>query len=60
MIMARQSPGYVQKQLGHTSIAITMDIYCHWIPGEGRSGVEAVLMGEVLAKSCTVTAYNCI
>jgi len=46
MLMAHQSPGYVQKQLGHSSIAITMDIYCHWIPGEGRSGLEAALLGE--------------
>ncbi len=29
MLMAHQSPGYVQKQLGHSSISITMDIYCH-------------------------------
>jgi len=46
LLMAHQSPGYVQKQLGHSSIAITMDIYCHWIPGEGRSGLEAALGGE--------------
>jgi integrase len=41
--MAHQSPGYVQKQLGHSSISITMDIYCHWIPGEGRAGLEQAL-----------------
>jgi len=46
MLMAHQSPGYVQKQLGHSSISITMDIYCHWIPGEGRSGLEKALLGE--------------
>jgi integrase len=46
MLMAHQSPGYVQKQLGHSSISITMDIYCHWIPGEGRSGLEAALLGD--------------
>lgn len=45
LLMAHQSPGYVQKQLGHTSIRITMDIYCHWIPGEGRDGLEAALAG---------------
>ena len=45
LLMAHQSPGYVQKQLGHSSIAITMDIYCHWIPGEGRQGLEAALGG---------------
>jgi len=46
LLMAHQSPGYVQKQLGHSSISITMDIYCHWIPGEGRNGLEAALGGE--------------
>jgi len=44
--MAHQSPGYVQKQLGHSSISITMDIYCHWIPGEGHDGLEEALGGE--------------
>ena len=46
LLMAHQSPGYVQKQLGHSSISITMDIYCHWIPGEGRGGLEAALGGD--------------
>jgi integrase len=46
LLMAHQSPGYVQKQLGHSSISITMDIYCHWIPGEGREGLEEALGGE--------------
>jgi len=36
---------YVQRQLGHSSIAITVDIYGHWIPGEGRAGLEAALAG---------------
>jgi integrase len=43
LLMAHQSPGYVQKQLGHSSISITMDIYCHWIPGGGRDGLEEAL-----------------
>jgi integrase len=46
LLMAHQSPGYVQKQLGHSSISITMDIYCHWIPGEGSDGLEEALGGE--------------
>jgi integrase len=46
LLMAHQSPGYVQKQLGHSSISITMDIYCHWIPGEGREGLEEALGGQ--------------
>ena len=46
LLMAHQSPGYVQKQLGHSSISITMDIYCHWIPGEGRGDLEEALGGN--------------
>ena len=41
VLMSHMSPGYVQKQLGHSSISITMDIYCHWIPTQGRQGLEA-------------------
>ena len=43
--MAHQSPGYVQRQLGHSSISITMDVYCHWMPGEGRAELEQALGG---------------
>ena len=50
LLMAHQSPGYVQRQLGHSSISITMDTYCHWIPGEGRDGLEDALSGT---RCCT-------
>lgn len=40
------SPMFVQKQLGHSSIAITCDIYGHWIPGAGRKGLESALSGK--------------
>jgi len=43
--MAHQSPAYVQKQLGHSSISITVDTYGHWISGEGRQGLEKALLG---------------
>jgi integrase len=46
LLMAHQSPGYVQRQLGHSSIRITMDIYCHWTPGEGRKDLEMALLGD--------------
>ncbi len=45
LLMAGVSPAYVQKQLGHSSISMTVDIYGHWIPGEGRAGLEAALAG---------------
>jgi len=45
LLMAHQSPAYVQKQLGHSSISITVDIYSHWVSGEGRQGLENALSG---------------
>jgi integrase len=45
LLMAHQSPAYVQKQLGHSSIKTTVDIYGHWISGEGRGGLDDALGG---------------
>ena len=45
LLMAGVSPAYVQKHLGHSSISMTVDIYAHWVPGEGRAGLEAALAG---------------
>jgi len=28
---------------GHSSISMTVDIYGHWVPVEGRAGLEAAL-----------------
>ncbi len=47
LLMAHQSPAYVQKQLGHHSISMTVDTYGHWIPGEGRGQLDAALGGDV-------------
>jgi len=33
---------YVSKQLGHSSIAVTVDLYGHFIPGADRHHVEAL------------------
>jgi hypothetical protein len=35
----------VQKQLGHSSFPITMDVYCRWFAGEGRGGLDEALKG---------------
>ena len=48
LLMNHMSPAHVQKQLGHSSISITVDIYGHWFQGEGRDGLE-----EALVFSCT-------
>lgn len=34
LIQAGVSPAYVQKQMGHRSIQVTIDVYGHLIPGE--------------------------
>jgi len=47
LLMAHQSPAYVKKQLGHSSISITVDTYGHWVSGEGRNGLEEALLGSV-------------
>lgn len=57
MLMAHQSPAYVQKQLGHSSISITVDIYGHWISGEGREGLEEALKpGQTLEQKTHTNA----
>ena len=43
LLMDHYSPAYVQKQLGHHSISMTVDIYGHWIPGEGKKDMEVTL-----------------
>lgn len=43
LLMAHISPAYVQKQLGHSSINITVDRYGHWIQGEGHHGLDEAL-----------------
>jgi integrase len=54
LLMAHQSPAYVQRQLGHSGIEITVNIYCHWIPGEGRRWLGSCTgRGRFGAKSCT-------
>ena len=43
LLTSGMSPAYVQQQLGHSSIQITVDVYGHLVPGEGREGLEAAL-----------------
>jgi len=46
LLMDHYSPAYVQKQLGHHSISMTVDIYGHWIPGEGKRDLASTLRGQ--------------
>jgi integrase len=45
LLVDHYSPAYVQKQLSHSSISITVDIYGHWIPGEGKKDLTKTLRG---------------
>jgi len=47
LLMEHYSPVYVQKQLGHHSITMTVDIYGHWIPGEGKKDLDHALRDTV-------------
>ena len=40
MIMKGANLVYVQKQLGHSSIQITVDLYTHWIDEGKREAVR--------------------
>jgi integrase len=46
LLMSHMSPAYVQKQLGHHSITMTVDTYGHWIPGEGKGDFNRTLSGK--------------
>jgi integrase len=35
-----QSPAYVQRQLGHASIQLTVDTYGRWLPMENKAAVD--------------------
>jgi integrase len=43
LLMDHHSPAYVQKQLGHHSISMTVDNYGHWLPGEGKKDLGGTL-----------------
>jgi hypothetical protein len=36
----KESPAYVQQQLGHASIQLTVDTYGHLVPASNRSAVD--------------------
>ena len=40
LIAANQSLVYIQKQLGHSSISMTVDVYGHLVPGANREAVN--------------------
>ena len=58
LLMNGESPAYVKEQMGHSSIQVTVDLYCHWIPGSNRHAVdrldEAVDIQKLKGESATI------
>lgn len=46
-LMDHYSPAQVQKQLGHSSITMTVDTYGPWIPGEGSKDLGRTLGDKI-------------
>jgi integrase len=40
LIQNGEAIAYVQEQLGHTSIKLTVDTYTHWMPGKNREAMD--------------------
>jgi len=54
MFAAKVHPKIVQERLGHSSIAITMDIYSHLMPnmqGEAAAAVDGALRAAIEKRS---------
>lgn len=58
LLMDHYSPAYVQKQLGHHSISMTVDIYRHWVPGEGKKDLTQTLHGPKANPGQTLTVVG--
>ena len=40
LLQQGESPAYVQRQLGHASIQLTVDTYGKWLPSENKGAVD--------------------
>jgi integrase len=49
MLSKGASPVYVKKQLGHSSIDITVDIYTHWIDDDENDQADLIEMRQSVA-----------
>lgn len=53
MLQQGESPAYVQRQLGHASIQLTVDTYGKWLPMGNKAAVDrldAVTVAETGSK----------
>jgi integrase len=39
----------VQKQLGHSTIKLTVDTYTHWMPGKNREAMDRLPVAQSAA-----------
>jgi len=54
-----ESPAYIQRQLGHASIQLTVDTYGKWLPMGNKAAVNRLDDGtgsKVVAKTATGTS----
>ena len=42
LLQAGVSPAYVQRQLGHASIQLTVDTYWRWLPMGNKAAVDGL------------------
>jgi len=59
LLQQGESPAYVQRQLGHASIQLTVDTYGKWLPMGNKAAVDRLderLPDEVVAKVVAKTA----
>jgi integrase len=56
MLQAGESPVYVQRQLGHASIKMTVDTYGKWLPMGNKAAVDRLDDGAAGSKTVAVGA----
>jgi integrase len=56
LILQKQHPSYIQNQLGHSTIQMTMDIYGHLLPEVHEQGVNA--LNSILKPNVTKMSQN--
>ncbi len=57
MLAAKIHPKVIQERLGHSSTAITMDIYSHLLPnmqGEAAEAVDGVMRAAINKRPTTL------
>ena len=57
-IQAGHNIADVSKQLGHSSIRVTIDIYYHWIPGANRSEVNELDLKTAPIRNLSATSHE--